>query len=464
MHPLIIALCLVTITIGVMYLLYHAKKTNDVQIQTSEAALEEVSQIAVATKDIVKKLSEFPEYMGYDRIVEFLAKHCGNKFYNTATFTKATVVAEAFLSQLLAAGWIIRKEWKVVEQFEPTKVFFVLSYKEENFVQEPTNEQLEHLVVLQANELTVLIENVDAENVEQWKDEENRIKLLSEFVAYVPSHCEEYCQSDALRDSAAAAKLTTAKIKMAKRAPLKESAPTYIYDKDAPTKFVLDTVRLTPVRPSFAISYPQITAEEGKKMVNLDKFLDLAVARMGKMKTNFSVFGPPNAGKSSILRELIFRAYTAGLTVVKATGAQFGAMMNDATAKIKLASLGERVLVVIDEAAGFTDDLAQVLLSATEGLNDDAKVSIVLCTNTEEAMGGTYHEALLRSGRMAALLNVNALKPEQWKPLVTELQKLHEDQTWVLPTDITKDYLLGEVYSWAKDPLLGDEWLKDAVK
>jgi len=352
MPAVIIVLCLLGLTLGIMYLMYHAKKVADKQLEASNDALVEIAQTATALKAIAKKLTDLPKYMGYDRIVEFIAKHLGDKYYNAVKFTHQSVAGEAFLASLLKLGWVIRYEWKVVETYEPQKVFMVLAKNEEDFVDgEPTTEAREKLVILQANYAEIPLENCEfidkTVTIDDWKGSGDKIPMFSEFVAYVPSDCEEFCQRDALLDATKAAKEFAITVKMARKVSLKETAPTYIYDKDSPNKFAIDSVRLYLEKPSLSLSYPQITADGGKKMVNLEKFLDLAVSRMKKAKTNFALFGPPNAGKSSILRELIFRAYNEGITVVKATGAQFGAIMNDATAKVRLGKLGEQVLVVI---------------------------------------------------------------------------------------------------------------------
>jgi hypothetical protein len=130
-------------------------------------------------------------------------------------------------------------------------------------------------------------------------------------------------------------------------------------------------------------------------------------------------------------------------------------MMSDSTAKAKLLGLGERILIIIDEASNPNEEQARALLSATEGLNDSDKISIVLCTNSEENMGGSHTDALLRSGRIGAILHINELAPSQWRPLLTELKRVYPDKTWTTPTE-EKPLLLGEVYDLGKDPAAED--------
>lgn len=469
MFALIIALAVIAFCVGSMYLLYLAKLNNDKALTIAEETKKEAEATTSAIKRVAARIADLPSYLGYDRVIEFLAFHLdGDKFYNTVSIPSTFVSAETLIAKLIELGWIIRKEWKTAGGYEPPKVYFVLSYEADAFADQPDRGTRDKLVVLSADYMEHPVDLVKfseeaAGDIAPWATADGKILVLSSLLAYIPAHCEDKCQADAILDVQKYSKEFRVAVSRPAAQKFADSAFTYIYDGVGKHPFVLDKVRLYPLQPELDLAYPQITTEGGRVMIKLERFLNMAVDRMSKRKTNFAIFGPPAAGKTAILRTLIGKATAAGITIVKATGDQFKAMMNDASAKTQLSSLGTQVLLMIDEAANFDEGLFQALAHATEGLNDAPNVHFVLCTNTEESMG-EKHEILLRAGRMDALLHVNALKPEQWKPLLKVLEKLHPDFEWTMPEDQTKDLLLGEVYALGKDRLIGNDWWQEATK
>jgi hypothetical protein len=438
---LVICFCVVALTLGMMYLTYIAKEQADRGLETGESFLAEVASVSNNLRKIVRGIESLESLLGYDKVTEFLAQNLdGSKFYQAISITTRNVLADVFIDRIISSGYYVTKEWKTTADYEDSSMFLVLAKSRRDFEDPRPN-----TLILKAEYSPWSLENCDVTAEEVPLNSDGKVNILSRITAYLPSNCEDGCQITIIPDVRKHVKDLFVEYKPLVKTE-EQKASVYVYAEQSPSSFVWDAVRMHAVQPPLQLSYPAITSEK-KQTVKLQKFLDSVLELMKKQKFCFSLFGEPASGKSSVLRLFISMAGKAGLTVVKATGQQFINMMENPLAKSRLPELGKHVVVVIDEA-GFNPALTKALLSATEGLDDASNVSIVLATQTEESMS----QDLLRDGRMQILLHINKLAPTQWRPLYDTLKTMYPTKVWTLPTDTTKDYLLGEVYSWGKDP------------
>jgi len=451
---LLLALCGIAATITMMWLSYKANQSVVAQQATGDAILNEVADLATATKRIRTTMEDLKPLLGYDHVLEFIQKNLdnGDRFFNTFRVIHGEVCADVVVAELAALGYEVTREWRKHDDYSSPKLFLVLAKSPEDFLGE--NVEI-NTFVLSAESEIVPIEGCEstAFKITEWANAENKLHVLSSVNAYLPGDCAGACQMSFLPDvnkALAKAVMRTRPI----RHKVAAQAPAYVYDGASQQKFILDPIRLHKEQPALGLAYPAIS-NKAKQTVNLEIFLRRVIEVMTKQKFNWAMFGKPSSGKSSILRILAARAADAQMVVVKATAEDFRQMMSDSTAKAKLLGLGERILIIIDEASNPNEEQARALLSATEGLNDSDKISIVLCTNSEENMGGSHTDALLRSGRIGAILHINELAPSQWRPLLTELKRVYPDKTWTTPTE-EKPLLLGEVYDLGKDPAAED--------
>lgn len=435
-------MCIVCLTVGLMYLMYVAKNESDKSLETGESFLAEMASTSTSVRKIVAGIDKLESLLGYDKINEFLAANLdGSKHYQSVTIFSQSLLADVFIDKLLQAGYHVTKEWKSTSDYDSDKIYIVMAKTRRDFEDPRPN-----TLIISAEFGTWNLENCDLTDQDIPVNGEGKVNVLSRLIAHLPSECEDGCQISLIPEVRKHAKGMEVNFRPSIRKNTDAKTDVLVYSKDSVVKFVRDTVRMHPVQPPLQISYPAITSEK-KQIVKLQKFLDSVLELMKKQKFCFSLFGEPASGKSSVLRLMISMASKAGITVVKASGQQFINMMDDPGAKARLPELGKHVVVIIDEA-GFNPALTKALLSATEGLDDASNVSIVLATQTEESMS----QDLLRDGRMQMLLHINRLSPQQWRPLFDTLKTMYPDKTWKLPEDVSKEYLLGEVYSWGKDP------------
>lgn len=454
MTLLLLALCGIAATISMMWLSYKANAASVAHQATGDAILNEVADLATATKRIRTTLEELKPLLGYDHVLEFISKNLGDgsRFFNTFRLTHHELSANVLIAELQAQGYEITREWRQQSDYSSPKLFLVLAKTMEDFT---SPEVAVSTFVLSAETEKVPLEGCESTAFKSadWQDADGTMHVLSAVNAYLPADCEGACQMTFLPDVQKAVVKAEMRTRPVRR-KVNTEAPAYIYDGATQQKFVLDPIRMHKEQPALNLAYPAIS-NKNKQTVHLDTFLRRVVDVTLKQKFNWAMFGKAASGKSSILRLLAARAAESQIVVVKATAESFRQMMSDSTARTRLLALGDRILVIIDEASGLNEEQTKALLSATEGLNDSDRVSIVLCTNSEENMGGTHTDALLRTGRIGAILHINELEPAQWKPLLTELKKVYPEKTWEAPSE-EKPMLLGEVYALGKDPAAED--------
>ena len=436
-----------------MYISYHSKKTSDKQLEAGDQLVQEAADAVGTMKKIHKTLQEFAGMDGGYRIHQFVTNQLQDRFYNTLTLgIRESVSADFLLNLLEGKGYTVTQHLKTAEDYNAPGVYLV--FAKESLVNDEDYREKALIIGADFDEVDAQQCSTETFNISDWLVDD-KLVTLSGIKLFMPQDCDELCQMDYMSDLRIAAKTATVKVERRIKVRSKTSATAYSYDSKAPGKFVVDPIRLPKEQPALNLSYPSVSNNE-KRKVKLGLFLDLSLQLQLKEKFNWALFGAPNSGKSTVLRLLASKAADQGFAVVKCSASQFQEIMGDSSAKAAMLGLASHVIVIIDEASSISDEQAVALLSATEGLNDSSNLSIVLCTNSEQTMGGTHTEALLRGGRMGAVLHIDKLTPDQWRPLLAELKRVYPETSWSTPADDKASYLLGEIFALGKDPAAGD--------